>query len=77
MVIFFVVIWKHVWRIIVYKVKEKKTRGGIQKKIKIILNHKEEYRNHQLRRPRLKIKKYKNKFAFFTPALSPLIRKQE
>ena len=46
MVIFFVVIWKHVWRIIVYKVKEKKTRGGIQKKIKIILNHKEEYRNH-------------------------------
>ena len=28
MVIFFVVIWKHVWRVIVYKVKEKKTRGG-------------------------------------------------
>ena len=46
-------------------------------KIKIILNHKEEYRNHQLRRSRLKIKKYKNKFAFFKPALSPLIRKQE
>ena len=43
-------------------------------KIKIILNHKEEYRNHQLRRPRLKIKKYKNKFAFFKPALSLLIR---
>ena len=32
MVIFFVVIWKHVWRIIVYKVKEKKTRGGIHEK---------------------------------------------
>jgi len=29
MVIFFVVIWKHVWHIIVYKVKEKKTRGRI------------------------------------------------
>ena len=43
-------------------------------KIKIILNHKEEYRNHQLRRSRLKIKKYKNKFAFFKPALSLLIR---
>ena len=43
-------------------------------KIKIILNHKEEYRNRQLRRSRLKIKKYKNKFAFFKPALSPLIR---
>ena len=32
MVIFFVVIWKHVWRIVVYKVKEKKTRGGIHEK---------------------------------------------
>ena len=32
MVIFFVVIWEHVWRIIVYKVKEKKTRGGIKEK---------------------------------------------
>ena len=45
-----------------------------EEKIKIILNHKEEYRNRQLRRPRLKIKKYKNKFAFFKPALSLLIR---
>ena len=45
-----------------------------EKKIKIILNHKEEHRNRQLRRSRLKIKKYRNKFAFFTPALSPLIR---
>ena len=29
MVIFFVVIWKHVWRIIVYKVKEKKSRDPL------------------------------------------------
>ena len=54
--------------------KEKKIKINNYEKIKIILNHKEEYRNRQLRRPRLKIKKYKNKFAFFTPALSPLIR---
>ena len=32
MVIFLVVLWKHVWRIIVYKVKEKKTRGEIKEK---------------------------------------------
>ena len=54
--------------------KEKKIKINNYEKIKIILNHKEEYRNHQLRRSRLKIKKYKNKFAFFTPALSLLIR---
>ena len=33
MVIFFVVIWKHVWRIIVYKVKEKKPEAGYMKKL--------------------------------------------
>ena len=54
--------------------KEKKIKINNYEKIKIILNHKEEYRNRQLRRPRLKIKKYRNKFAFFTPTLSPLIR---
>ena len=43
--------------------KEKKIKINNYEKIKIILNHKEEYRNHQLRRSRLKIKKYKNKFA--------------
>jgi hypothetical protein len=43
-------------------------------KIKIILDHKEEYRNLPLRRPKQKIKKYKNKFSFFTLVLSPLIR---
>ena len=29
MVILFVVIWKNVWHIIVYKVKKKKTKGRI------------------------------------------------
>ena len=41
MAIFFVVIWKHVWRILVYKVKEKKTRGGIKgKKLQKIVLYK-------------------------------------
>ncbi len=43
MAIFFVVIWKHVWRIIIYKVKEKKrgldyiyffqAKGGIRNSV--------------------------------------------
>ena len=35
-----------------------------EKKIKKISNRKASYKNQQLRRPREKIKKYKDKFAF-------------
>ena len=38
--------------------------GGKHLEIKKISNRKEAYKNHQLRKSRLKIKKYKNKFAF-------------
>jgi len=37
---------------------------GKNLEIKKISNRKEAYKNHQLRKSRLKIKKYKNKFAF-------------
>ena len=38
--------------------------GGKNLEIKKISNRKEAYKNHQLRKSTLKIKKYKNKFAF-------------
>ena len=37
---------------------------GKNLEIKKISNRKEAYKNHKLRKSRLKIKKYKNKFAF-------------